>query len=71
MDLKTGQSKILTNDSSVSEILWLGTDDSTLLYVNGTNADVPGGVELWVTQVSSFTNGYVLFDIIGTINFSH
>ncbi|EAW06401.1 dipeptidyl peptidase DppV [Aspergillus clavatus NRRL 1] len=58
LDLKTGQSKILTNDSSVSEILWLGTDDSTLLYVNGTNADVPGGVELWVTQVSSFTNGY-------------
>jgi hypothetical protein len=57
LDLKTGQTKVLTNDSSVSEIVWLGSDDS-ILYVNGTNADIPGGVELWVTQASSFANGY-------------
>jgi hypothetical protein len=57
LDLKTGQTKVLTNDSSVSEIVWLS--DDSILYVNGTNADIPGGVELWVTQASSFANGYV------------
>jgi predicted helicase len=63
LDLKTGQTKILTNDSSVSEIVWLGSDDS-ILYVNGTNADIPGGVELWVTQASSFANGYIRLPVI-------
>nr|AAB67282.1 secreted dipeptidyl peptidase [Aspergillus fumigatus] len=56
LDLKTGQTKVLTNDSSVSEIVWLS--DDSILYVNSTNADIPGGVELWVTQASSFAKGY-------------
>ncbi|GMG23679.1 unnamed protein product [Aspergillus oryzae] len=42
LDLKSGDIKLLTNDSDVSEIVWLGSDDSTVLYVNGTNADIPG-----------------------------
>ncbi|KAB8079071.1 putative dipeptidyl-peptidase 5 [Aspergillus leporis] len=58
LDLKSGDIKLLTNDSSVSEIVWLGSDDSTVLYVNGTNADIPGGVELWVSDISDFANGY-------------
>jgi hypothetical protein len=57
LDLKSGDIKLLTNDSSVSEIVWLGSDDSTVLYVNGTNADIPGGVELWVSDISDFANG--------------
>ncbi|KAB8259810.1 putative dipeptidyl-peptidase 5 [Aspergillus pseudonomiae] len=58
LDLKSGEIKLLTNDSDVSEIVWLGSDDSTVLYVNGTNADIPGGVELWVSDISDFANGY-------------
>ncbi|KAE8383409.1 putative dipeptidyl-peptidase 5 [Aspergillus bertholletiae] len=58
LDLKSGNIKLLTNDSDVSEIVWLGSDDSTVLYVNGTNADIPGGVELWVSDISDFANGY-------------
>ncbi|KAF9885016.1 putative dipeptidyl-peptidase 5 [Aspergillus nanangensis] len=58
LDLKSGKISLLTNDSNVSEIVWLGTDKSSLLYINGTNADVPGGVELWVTDVNNFANGY-------------
>ncbi|BDD61071.1 putative dipeptidyl-peptidase 5 [Monascus purpureus] len=58
LDLKTGSTSLLTNDSDVSEITWLGTDDSTILYINSTNAHIPGGVELWVTSVSDFENGY-------------
>lgn len=59
LDLKSGKITQLTNSSDVSEIVWLGTDDTSLLYINGTNADVPGGSELWVTKSDNFANGYV------------
>ncbi|KAL2843467.1 putative dipeptidyl-peptidase 5 [Aspergillus pseudodeflectus] len=56
IDLKSGEISPLTNDSNVSEIVWL--TDSTLLYINGTNEDVPGGVELWVSPLKDFPSGY-------------
>ncbi|PLB48971.1 alanyl dipeptidyl peptidase [Aspergillus steynii IBT 23096] len=68
LDLKSGNIKPLTNDSNVSEILWLGTDDSTVLYVNGTNAEVPGGVELWVSQISDFAKGYKAASLPGPLS---
>jgi len=60
MDLKTGQVSVLTNDSNVSEIIWLGSKDTSVLYVNGTNAEVNGGVEIWVSDIGDFTNGYAV-----------
>ncbi|KAK9856379.1 hypothetical protein MYU51_001249 [Penicillium brevicompactum] len=54
LDLKTGKVTQLTNDSNVSELIWSGTSDSGLLYINGTNAEIPGGVEIWVSDTSSF-----------------
>lgn len=57
MDLKTGKSTTLTEDENVSEIVWL--DDSAILYLNSTNADTPGGVELWVSDTNNFAKGYV------------
>ncbi|KAJ5750545.1 hypothetical protein N7533_007573 [Penicillium manginii] len=56
IDLKSGKVSQLTNDSNVSELTWLGPTDSSLLYINGTNADVPGGVELWIADSSDFAN---------------
>ncbi|KAI5859088.1 dipeptidyl-peptidase [Tricharina praecox] len=56
MDVSTGRSTVLTNDSAVEEIVWV--DDTTLLYINGTNSDVSGGVELWISTVNKFTSGY-------------
>ena len=46
----------LTNDSNVSELTWLGSTDSGLLYINGTNAEIPGGKEIWVSDTSDFAN---------------
>lgn len=57
LDLKTGESTTLTEDENVSEIVWL--DDSAILYLNSTNADTPGGVELWVSDTNNFAKGYV------------
>ncbi|KAJ5212436.1 uncharacterized protein N7498_004082 [Penicillium cinerascens] len=54
IDLKSGKISQLTNDSNVAEIVWLGSSDSGLLYINSTNADIPGGVELWVSNTTDF-----------------
>ncbi|KAL4896861.1 putative dipeptidyl-peptidase 5 [Aspergillus ambiguus] len=58
LDLKTGDIKLLTNDSNVEEVVWLGVDDTSLLYINNTNPDVPGGVELWISDIGHFSTGY-------------
>lgn len=57
LDLKSGNIRPLTNSSDVSEVVWL--TDSTVLYLNGSNANIPGGSELWVSEVSKFGSGYV------------
>ncbi|PWY93188.1 dipeptidyl peptidase V [Aspergillus sclerotioniger CBS 115572] len=58
IDLDSGETKTLTDDSNVSEMIWLGSDGSTVLYINSTNAQIPGGVELWIADTSDFENGY-------------
>ncbi|KAI9740368.1 MAG: putative dipeptidyl-peptidase 5 [Cirrosporium novae-zelandiae] len=57
LDLKTGDTSILTNDSNVSEIIWLGSEPTSVLYINGTNEEVAGGVELWISDIDDFANG--------------
>lgn len=37
--------------------MWLG--DSSVLYINSTNAAIPGGAELWVSDINNFKNGQV------------
>ncbi|CAG7940900.1 unnamed protein product [Penicillium olsonii] len=55
LDLKTRKITQLTNDSNVSELIWSGASDSGLLYINATNAEIPGGVEIWASDTSSFS----------------
>ncbi|OKP11120.1 Dipeptidyl-peptidase 5 [Penicillium subrubescens] len=57
--LDSGNITVLTNDSNVSELIWLRTDDSSLLYINRTNADIRGGIELWLSNTASFEKSYV------------
>ncbi|KAJ5737157.1 uncharacterized protein N7483_002282 [Penicillium malachiteum] len=54
MNLKSGGVNLLTNDSNVSELIWISSD--TVLYINSTNEDIPGGTELWVSDISDFSN---------------
>ncbi|CAL5875206.1 uncharacterized protein PFLUO_LOCUS9510 [Penicillium psychrofluorescens] len=35
---------------------WLGSTPSAVLYINSTNAEIPGGVELWIAETSDFIN---------------
>lgn len=49
LNLSTGNSSVVFT-SEVSEVVWLS--DSTVLYINGTNSAIVGGVELWVADVT-------------------
>ncbi|KAF2708986.1 alpha/beta-hydrolase [Pleomassaria siparia CBS 279.74] len=52
LDLKTGA---ITDSglsaSEVDEVVWLPGTDTGILYINGTNEDVPGGVTLWIGDI--------------------
>lgn len=65
MDLNTGEISLLYNGSEVSEMIWIGPRDTSVLYVNSTNSEVEGGVELWVSDTSSFDRGYASFARLG------
>ncbi|KAK2807685.1 putative dipeptidyl-peptidase 5 [Onygenales sp. PD_10] len=68
LDLKTGETSLLTDDSNVSELIWLGDKANSLLYVNGTNAEVPGGVELWITSAKDFSKGQKVASFPGPLS---
>lgn len=54
MNLKNGDINVLTTDSDVSEITWLG-DGTKVVYINGTDS-VKGGVGIWISDAKNFGN---------------
>lgn len=67
LDLKTGKTSLLTEDSNVSEIIWLGSG-TEILYINGTNSEVEGGSELWISDTKSFDKAYKAGAISGPVS---
>lgn len=57
MDLASGDISLLYNGSEISEMIWIGPTDTSILYVNSTNSEVDGGVELWASDTTSFDQG--------------
>lgn len=53
MRLETGEISDLPWNSSVSEVVWVGPTNTSVLYVNGTNDDVPGGVTLYTADLAA------------------
>jgi hypothetical protein len=47
--------------SAVSEVIWVGDSQDSILYLNGTNEKIPGGVTLYTADLSASTfTPYVL-----------
>jgi hypothetical protein len=38
-------------DSEVSEVVWVGSSNMSILYINTTNEDIPGGVTLYTADL--------------------
>jgi hypothetical protein len=37
----------------VSEVVWVGDTDDSILYINSTNEQIPGGVTLYTADLSA------------------
>jgi hypothetical protein len=59
LDLKTGEiSDAGLNASEVNEVVWLPDTDTGIIYINGTNEEIPGGVTLWIGDITKPTERY-------------
>lgn len=52
MRLSSGEVTDLPFSSDVSEMVWIGPTNTSVLYVNGTNDEVPGGVTLYTADLA-------------------
>jgi dipeptidyl aminopeptidase/acylaminoacyl peptidase len=65
LDTKTGNTTKAPFGSAVSEVVWVGDSDDSILYLNSSNAQIPGGVTLYTADLSASTFApYVIYTII-------
>jgi hypothetical protein len=53
LDTKTGNTTKAPFGSVVSEVVWVGDTDDSILYINSTNEKIPGGVTLYTADLSA------------------
>jgi hypothetical protein len=61
IDLKTGEIKDAgLNASEINEVVWVPGTDTGILYINGTNEEIPGGVTLWMGNITNPSQRYLV-----------
>ncbi len=58
VNLTNGRISTLYNGSEISEIAWVGPNDTSILYINGTNEEDNGGVSLYAGDVTAIEEAY-------------
>jgi hypothetical protein len=53
LDIATGNTTKAPFGSAVSEVVWVGNSDDSILYINSTNENIPGGVTLYTADLSA------------------
>ena len=53
MRLSTGEVTELPFSDEVSEIVWVGPTNTSVLYINGTNEEIPGGITLYTADLAN------------------
>ncbi|RYF46086.1 MAG: hypothetical protein EOO38_14800 [Cytophagaceae bacterium] len=53
LDTETGNVTKAPFGSAVSEVVWVGDTDDSILYINSTNEQIPGGVTLYTADLST------------------
>lgn len=51
------------NASEINELVWIPGSDTGILYINGTNEEVPGGVTLWIGDLKSPKSRWVALHV--------
>ncbi|KAI1814170.1 dipeptidyl-peptidase V [Poronia punctata] len=52
LDLKTGEITRWYEGTDISEVVFVGPEDTSILYVNGTNAEGDGGISLYAADAN-------------------
>ncbi|KAF2111034.1 Alpha/Beta hydrolase protein [Lophiotrema nucula] len=53
LDVATGNVTEAPFDSSVSEVVWIGDTDTSILYINGSSDEIVGGVALYTADIGT------------------
>ncbi|OAK94225.1 alpha/beta-hydrolase [Phaeosphaeriaceae sp. SRC1lsM3a] len=53
LDTKTGNTTKAPFNSAVSEVVWVGDSEDSILYINSTNEQIPGGVTLYTADLGA------------------
>ncbi|KAI1150306.1 dipeptidyl-peptidase-like protein V precursor [Nemania diffusa] len=53
LDVASGKTKEAPFGSEVSEIVWIGDTDTSILYINGSNDKIAGGVTLYTADIGA------------------
>lgn len=62
LNLETGEiTDSGLNSSDVSEAVWIPGTETGVLYINGTNEEVPGGVTLWIGDIAKPSEKYLQY----------
>ena len=56
LNLQSGEVSLLFNGSDISELVWVGPTNTSVLYVNGTNEEEDGGISLYSADVTAIEN---------------
>ena len=52
LDVEGGNTTKAPFGSEVSEVVWIGETDDSILYLNSSNEEIPGGVTLYTADLS-------------------
>ncbi|KAI0534930.1 dipeptidyl-peptidase-like protein V precursor [Xylaria digitata] len=53
LDVNSGKVTAAPFGSDVSEVVWIGDTDTSILYINGTNDEIAGGVTLYTADIGA------------------
>ncbi|EHY59605.1 Dipeptidyl-peptidase 5 [Exophiala dermatitidis] len=60
LNLTSGEISLLYNGSEISEIVWVGPNDTSILYINGTNEEDNGGISIYGADITAIDQAYLI-----------
>ncbi|OTA70584.1 alpha/beta-hydrolase [Hypoxylon sp. EC38] len=60
LDLKTGEISVWYAGSDISEVVFVGPTPTSIIYINGTNAEGDGGISLYSADANSLDNAKLI-----------
>jgi len=67
LDTNTGNVTKAPFGSAVSEVVWVGDSEDSILYINATNEKIPGGVALYTADLSASSFSPYVLDKIAVL----